>query len=91
MAHDRNAATGEIAGGVSDARAAFHLYRRAPGLLDHARGIAESNLRRLFVTAERHVDDDERALRAAHHRLAVQDHHVERDAEGVLHPVHHHA
>ena len=30
-------------------------------------------------------------LRAAHHRLAVGDHHVERDAERGLQPVHHHA
>ena len=30
-------------------------------------------------------------LAAAHHRLAVRDHHVERDAERVLHAVHHHA
>ena len=30
-------------------------------------------------------------LRAAHHRVALQDHHVERDRHGGLQPVHHHA
>ena len=30
-------------------------------------------------------------LRAAHHRVALQDHHVERDRHGGLEPVHHHA
>ena len=31
------------------------------------------------------------ALRAAHHRMALQDHHVERDRHRGLEPVHHHA
>ena len=30
-------------------------------------------------------------LRAAHHRMALQDHHFERDRHGGLQPVHHHA
>ena len=30
-------------------------------------------------------------LRAAHHRVALQDHHVERDRHRGLEPVHHHA
>ena len=30
-------------------------------------------------------------LRAAHHRMALQDHHLERDRHGGLQSVHHHA
>ncbi len=91
MAHHRDAALAEIVDGLGDAFAAFHLDRGAAGLLDDARGVAERNLRALLVGAERHVDDDERMPGAAHHRLAVGDHHVERDAQRVVHAVHHHA
>ena len=62
MAHHRNAALGQIVDGLGHARAAFHLHRGAAGFLDHARGVAERDLRAFLIGAERHVDDDERVL-----------------------------
>ena len=44
-----------------------------------------------FVGAERQVDDHQRTPGAAHHRVALQDHHVERDGHRAFEPVHHHA
>jgi hypothetical protein len=44
-----------------------------------------------FVGAERQVDHHQRAPGAAHHRIALQDHHVERDGHRAFEPVHHHA
>jgi hypothetical protein len=44
------------------AAAAFQLDRAAAGLLENARGGSESLLLRCFVTAERQIDYDQRAL-----------------------------
>ena len=52
---------------------------------------SEGLLLRGFIGTERHVDHHQRAARAAHHRVALQDHHVERDRDRGLEPVHHHA
>jgi hypothetical protein len=49
-------------------------------------------MKRLFfrglVGAERHVDHDQRMLRAAHHGVALQDHHVQRHRHRGLEPMH---
>jgi hypothetical protein len=45
-------------------------------------------LARGLVGAEGHVDDDQRPLRAAHHRPSLQDHHLERHRHGGLETVH---
>ena len=37
------------------------------------------------------IDDHQRALRAAHHRVTLQDHHVKRHRHGGFETVHHHA
>ena len=55
------------------------------------RAALEGLLLRRLVGAERHVDHDQRLLGAAHHRMALQDHHVERHRHRGLEPVHHHA
>ena len=91
MAHHRHAAADQERHRLRHVRAALQLDRAGAGLLQHARGVAERLLAAFLVGAERHVDDDQRALRAAHHRPALQDHHVERDRHGRLQPVHDHA
>ena len=91
MRHHRNAAVDEIADGLGHAPAALELDGAAVGLLHHARGIAEGDRRALLVGAERHVDDDQRALGAAHHGAAMHDHQLERHRHGRLVAVHHHA
>ena len=53
--------------------------------------VAEGDRRAFLVGAERHVDDDEGALGAAHHRAPVHDHEFERHRHRRLVAVHHHA
>ena len=60
-------------------------------LLEDARGGMERLLLRGLVRAERHVDHDQRMLRAAHDRASLQDHHIERHRDGSFQPVHDHA
>ena len=91
MAHHRNAALGQERDGLGHAHAAFELDRAAAGFLHDPRGTVEGLLARSLVGAERHIDHDQRALRAAHHRLPLQDHHLERDRHGRFQAVHHHA
>jgi hypothetical protein len=43
---------------------------------------------RAFIGAERHIDDNKRMLRAAHHGAALQNHHLECDRHRGLEPVH---
>ena len=91
MAHHRNTALRQKSDSFRHAAAAFDLDRSAAGLLHHPRRRHESLLLGGFVTAERHIDHDQRALRAAHHGKPLQDHHVERNRDGRLEPMHHHA
>ena len=88
MAHHRNPARGQKLDGLGHTHAAFHLHRAAVSLLHHAR----SGMKRLFlgglVRTERHVHDNERFLRAAHHSMTLQDHHIERDGHRGLEAVH---
>ena len=91
MAHHRDAALGEIADGLGHMHAAFELDRAAARFLHHARGVAEGDRRAFLVGAERHVDHDQRAGRAAHHRLRMHDHQLERHRHRGLVAVHHHA
>ena len=67
------------------------LIGAAAGFLENTRGGDKSLLLRGLVGAERQVDHHQRALRAAHHRAALHDHHVEGDRQGALDAVHHHA
>jgi hypothetical protein len=91
MAHDRHAALNQEGDGLRHAPAAFEFDRAAAGFLEHARRRGERLFLRGLVGAERQVDDDQRALRAAHHREPLQDHHLECDRHGGLEPMHHHA
>ena len=91
MRHHRHAALDQKGDGFGHALAAFDLDGAATGFLQHARGVHEGLFLRGLVGGERHVDDHQRALRAAHHRMALQDHHLERDRNGGFQPVHHHA
>jgi len=91
VTHHRHAALGQKRDGLRHAPAAFDLDRAAAGLFHHPRRRGEGLLFRSLVGAERHVDDDKRPLRAAHHRVTLQDHHVERDRHRRLEPVHYHA
>jgi hypothetical protein len=89
MGHHRNAALGQESDGLGHARAALELDRAAVGLLEDARGGAERLLLRRLIGAERHVDDDQRLLRAAHHRPPLQDHHLQRHRQRGLETMHH--
>ena len=91
MGHDGNAALGQVLNSLGHPRAAFQFDGRGAGFLDDAGGIAERDRRAFFVRAERHVHRDQRAGRAAHDRLGVGDHHVQRHAQRAFQPVHHHA
>ena len=90
MAHHRHAALDQERDGLGHAAPAFELDGAAAGLLQHARAGREGLLPGLLVAAERHVDHDQSTLRAAHHRMALQDHHIERDWHRGLEPVHDH-
>ena len=91
MTHHRHAALDQERDGFRHAAAALDLDRAAAGFLQDPRGGHEGLLPRRLVGAERHVDDDERTTRAAHHRMPLQDHHVEGDRHRGLEAVHHHA
>jgi hypothetical protein len=91
MGHDRNATLDQERDRFGHALAAFELDGAAAGLLHDPRRAQERLLLRRLVGAERHVDHHQRALRAAHHREALEDHHVERHRDGGLQTVHHHA
>ncbi len=91
MGHHRDAALGQKRNRPGHAHAALELDRAAAGFFHHAHGGYESLLFRGFIRTERHIDDDQRMLGAAHHCLALQDHHVERDGHGTFEAVHHHA
>ena len=91
VGHDRNAAIDKIADRLRHAPAAFEFDGAAIGFLHHLRGVAKRDRRALLVSAERHVDDDERALRSPHDRLAMHDHQFKRHRHGGFIAVHHHA
>ncbi len=88
MAHHGHAALGQERDGLRHPRPAFQLHRATMSLFQNPhRGMKRLLLRRL-IGAERHVDHHKRMLRAAHHRMALQDHHLERDRHRGLEPVH---
>ena len=89
--HHGNAALDEIVDGFRHAPPALEFDGAAVGLLHHLRGVAEGDGGALLVGAERHVDDDEGALGAAHDGAAVHDHQFERHRHRRFIAVHHHA
>ncbi len=91
MGHDGYAALDQVVDGLGHALATFQLHRAAVGLLHDAGRIAEGDGRTFLIAAERHVDDDQGSVRAAHHRLAVHDHQLERHRHGRFKAVHDHA
>ncbi len=91
MAHHRHATGDEIGDGFGHRRPALDLDGLGAGLLHHPDGVGVGLLLPAFVGAEGHVDDHHRPARPAHHRLAVQDHHLQGDADGVVQAVDHHA
>jgi hypothetical protein len=91
MGHHRNAALTEIMDGLRHASAAFQLDGAALGLLHHLRRVVKSLARALLIGAERHVDDHQRPLRAAHHRPPMRDHQLERHRQSRFEAMHHHA
>jgi len=91
MAHHRHAALDQVFDGGRHRHAGLDLHRLGAGLLHDAHGVLIGELRRAFVGAEGHVDDHHGPLGAAHHRLAVQDHHLQRHADRVRQAVQHHA
>jgi hypothetical protein len=76
---------------LSHAAPAFELDRPTVSFFQYPRAGGERLLLRLLVGAERHVNHHQRSLGAAHHRVTLQDHHVERDRHGGLKPMHDHA
>ena len=88
MAHHGNAALGQERDGLRHPRAAFELHRAAMGFLQYPHRGMKRLLLRGLIGAERHVDHDQRMLRTAHHRVSLQDHHVERHRHRGLETVH---
>jgi hypothetical protein len=84
MRHHRHAAFDQETNRLRHARAAFDLDGAAARFFEHARSIHEGLFLRALVGTERHVDDDQRALTATHHRVALQNHHFERDGNRGL-------
>ena len=91
MAHDRDAAPDQTVDGFRHVPAAFELDALAADFGHHPGAVAEGLGRRFLVAAERHIDDDAGRLGAAHHGLAVGDHHVEGNAQRAVQAVQHHA
>ena len=91
MAHHRHAALDQEGDGLGHLRAAFELDRGTAGLGHDPCGGAERLLRRFLIAAERQVDDDQRMRGRAHDRGAMRDHHVQRDRQGAVEAVDHHA
>ena len=91
VGHHRDAPLHQEADGLGHAAAAFQFHGAAARLLHDVRGIAEGDGRAFLIGSERHVDYDEGALGAAHHRAAVHDHQLERHRHGALVAVHDHA
>jgi hypothetical protein len=81
VGHDRDAALDEVTDGGGGVFAGLDLHGLTAGFLHDAGGVHEGLLDAGLVRAEGHVDDDEGLLRGTHHGLAVQDHHLERDAD----------
>ena len=91
MGHDRNAAVGQKPDGFAHPFATLEFHSTAAGFLHHHGGVAKGDVGAFFIAAKRHIDHDQRLLRAAHHRLAMHDHQVERHRHRAGHAVHHHA
>jgi len=91
VSHHRHAAFDEKADRLRHTLAALELDGAAAGLLEDPRRRHEGLLPRRLVGAEWQVDHHQRVARPAHHRVALQDHHVERHRNRGLQPVHHHA
>ncbi len=90
MPHDRDAVVDQKGDGLFHANAAFQFHGGASGFLDDADGVTVRDLRTFLVAAERHIDGDQRPFGAAHHRLAVKDHVIHRDAQRRVHTVDRH-
>lgn len=82
MRHDRNAALREECDGFRHRIATFQLDRRTSGFGHDPAGRFKRLLGRLFVAAERHVDDDQAVIAPAHHRRTMIAHHVQRYRQG---------
>ncbi len=91
MPHHRNATVGQETDRFGDVRPGFHLDRLGAGHFQQLHGVLVGLHRPAFVAAERHVDDDKGLPGFAHHRLAVQDHHLHGHADGVGQAVDDHA
>jgi hypothetical protein len=89
MAHHGNAALDQERHGLGHPRAALEFDGAAMGFFEDAHRGMKRLLLRGFIGAERHIDHDQRALRAAHHGVALQDHHLQRHRHRGLETVHH--
>ncbi|MNO74431.1 hypothetical protein D3C76_654290 [compost metagenome] len=91
MGHYRNPTACEEGDGLGQLFAAFKLDALGTGFAQQSRTSEEGLLGRGLITAERQVDDHAGALRPAHHRLAVGNHHFQGDPEGAGHAIQDHA
>ena len=90
MSHHRNAGGDDGRDLPGHVDAAFQLHRLAAGFVDDPPRRGNGLRRRILIAAGRHVDDDAGLGRAAHHRLPMRDHHLERGAERRLVAMQHH-
>jgi hypothetical protein len=70
-------------------RTSLELDRTAAGFFQDSCRRVECLFFRGFIGAEGHVDHDQRALRPAHDRTALQDHHIQRHRHRRLEAMHH--
>jgi hypothetical protein len=88
MAHHGNAALGEKRHRLRHSLPSLKLDGAALRFLQDPHRGMKCLFLRSFIGAERHVDHDQGMLRAAHHRPALQDHHLERHRHRGLETVH---
>ena len=91
MPHDRNATLDQEGDGAGECLPGLDLDRLAAGLLHHPDGRRVGLFGRALERSERQIDDDQRVGRSPHHRLAMQDHHLQRHGGGGRQPVDDHA
>ena len=85
----RHPVAGEVADGVAEPVAPFHLDHAGTGC--HQAGGVLVSLLGGGVTHEGHVGDDQRIAGTASHTAGVIDHLIHVDRQGILTPLQHHA
>ena len=90
MAHHGDTAFDQIAYRVRRVRAALNFNGLTPCFHHNARGALKGGFDAILIGTKGQINYDKRFIRAAHHRLAMQYHHIERHAHRGCQAMHHH-